>query len=226
MKTPVLPAFRAPVLALAVGSAAAADMTDHQKTLYAVGQALARQVGAFDLKPDELEFVQRGLRDGVLGARSVVDMHVYGPKIQQLALERRAAAAKKAEAEGARLLAKAAAEKGALKQSDGLVYRSLREGKGASPKATDTVTVNYRGTLPDGREFDSSYARHEPAELPLDRVIKCWTEGVQKMKVGGKAKLTCPPQIAYGERGAGGGLIPPNATLSFEIELLGIKHPE
>ena len=223
MKKAVLASVLAAVLALALGSAAAAGMTEQQKTLYAVGQALARQVGAFDLKADELGYVERGLRDGVLGTKSAVDMNVYGPKIQQLALERRAEAAKKAEAEGEELLAKAAAEKGAVKTADGLVYRSLREGKGASPKATDTVTVNYRGTLPDGREFDSSYARHEPAEFPLNRVIKCWTEGVQKMKVGGKAKLTCPPQIAYGEHGAGG-LIPPNATLTFEVELLGIKH--
>jgi FKBP-type peptidyl-prolyl cis-trans isomerase FkpA len=223
MKKAVLASVLAAVLALALGSAAAAGMTEQQKTLYAVGQALARQVGAFDLKADELGYVERGLRDGVLGTKSAVDMNVYGPKIQQLALERRAEAAKKAEAEGEKLLAKAAAEKGAVKTADGLVYRSLREGKGASPKATDTVTVNYRGTLPDGREFDSSYARHEPAEFPLNRVIKCWTEGVQKMKVGGKAKLTCPPAIAYGERGAHG-VIPPNATLTFEVELLGIKQ--
>jgi FKBP-type peptidyl-prolyl cis-trans isomerase FkpA len=211
------------VLALAAGSAAAAGMTEHQKILYAVGQALARQVGPFDLSADELKSVESGLRDGVLGEKSKVDLHVYGPKIQQLALERRSAAAKKAEAEGKKLQAKAAAEKGAVKEKDGLVYQSLREGTGASPKATDTVTVNYRGTLPDGRVFDSSYARHEPAEFPLDRVIRCWTEGVQKMKVGGKAKLTCPPEIAYGERGAAGGIIPPNATLTFEVELLGVK---
>jgi FKBP-type peptidyl-prolyl cis-trans isomerase FkpA len=105
--------------------------------------------------------------------------------------------------------------------ASGLVYRSLQEGQGASPNATDTVKVHYRGTLPDGREFDSSYKRNEPASFPLDRVIKCWTEGVQRMKVGGKAKLTCPSALAYGERGAGG-VIPPNATLHFEVELLGI----
>ena len=104
----------------------------------------------------------------------------------------------------------------------GLVYTSLREGKGPSPTAADTVKVNYRGTLPDGKEFDSSYARNAPATFPLGRVIPCWTEGVQHMKVGGKAKLVCPAQIAYGERGAGG-VIPPNATLHFEIELLEIN---
>jgi len=197
-------------------------MTEQQKTLYAVGQALARQVSLFQLTPAELDPVQQGLRDGVLGAKSAVDMNVYGPKIQELARERQAAAAQKSEAAGREVLARAAAEKGAVKGYGGLVYLSLREGKGASPKPTDVVTVNYRGTLPDGKEFDSSYARNKPAEFPLDGVIKCWTEGVQKMKVGGKARLTCPPETAYGERGAGG-VVPPNATLVFEVELLAVK---
>jgi FKBP-type peptidyl-prolyl cis-trans isomerase FkpA len=106
--------------------------------------------------------------------------------------------------------------------SSGLVYKSLREGTGPSPTAADTVKVNYRGTLLDGTEFDSSYARNEPATFPLGRVIPCWTQGVQRMKVGGKAQLVCPPELAYGERGAGA-KIPPNATLRFEIELLAIN---
>ena len=118
---------------------------------------------------------------------------------------------------------KAAAEKGAVKTASGLVYQSMKEGSGAQPKDTDTVRVHYRGTFPDGKEFDSSFKRGQPAEFPLNRVIKCWTEGVQKIKVGGKAKLTCPPELAYGERGAGGGAIPPNATLQFEVELLAIR---
>jgi len=125
-------------------------------------------------------------------------------------------------AQGDAAAAQAAKEPGAAVSASGLVYRALKEGTGPSPKATDTVKVHYRGTFPDGREFDSSLKRGEPAEFPLDKVIKCWTEGVQRMKVGGKAKLTCPSAIAYGERGAGGGLIPPNATLQFEVELLGI----
>lgn len=106
--------------------------------------------------------------------------------------------------------------------ASGLIYRSLKDGTGASPTATDTVRVHYRGTLTNGTEFDSSYGRGQPAEFPLNRVIKCWTEGVQKMKVGGKARLTCPPEIAYGSRGAGSA-VPPNATLIFEVELLDIK---
>ncbi len=118
----------------------------------------------------------------------------------------------------------AAKEAGAVVTASGLVYRSLQDGSGASPAASDTVKVHYRGTFSDGREFDSSYQRGQPASFPLNRVIKCWTEGVQRMKVGGKAKLTCPSAIAYGERGAGGGLIPPNATLQFEVELLDIAR--
>jgi len=117
--------------------------------------------------------------------------------------------------------AKASKEPGAVVAPSGLVYKSLKEGAGPSPKATDTVKVHYKGTFPDGKEFDSSYKTGQPAEFPLNGVIKCWTEGVQMMKVGGKAKLTCPGAIAYGERGYPG-LIPPNSTLVFEIELLGV----
>jgi FKBP-type peptidyl-prolyl cis-trans isomerase FkpA len=118
-------------------------------------------------------------------------------------------------------LQKAAAEAGAVKTETGLVYRSLKDGKGANPVATDTVRVHYRGTFPDGREFDSSFKRGQPAEFPLNRVIKCWTEGLQRMQVGGKARLGCPAAIAYGDRGAGD-VIPPDATLFFDVELLGI----
>ena len=118
-------------------------------------------------------------------------------------------------------LAAAAKEAGAVVTPSGLVYRSIKEGSGASPTAADTVKVHYRGTFPDGREFDSSYKRNETAQFPLGGVIPCWTEGVQKMKVGGKARLTCPASIGYGARGAGG-TIPPNATLHFEVELLDI----
>jgi FKBP-type peptidyl-prolyl cis-trans isomerase FkpA len=115
-----------------------------------------------------------------------------------------------------------AAPANAVKTASGLEYRELRAGTGASPKATDVVKVHYRGTLTNGTEFDSSYKRNMPAEFPLNRVIPCWTEGVQMMKVGGKAQLTCPASIAYGERGSPP-VIPPNATLIFEVELLGIS---
>ena len=117
---------------------------------------------------------------------------------------------------------KAAKEKGAVKTSSGMVYLSLKDGKGKSPSAASTVEVNYRGTLTNGKEFDSSYKRNQSISFPLVGVIPCWTEGVQKMKVGGKAKLVCPPELAYGSRGAGSD-VPPNATLIFEVELLNVK---
>ena len=104
----------------------------------------------------------------------------------------------------------------------GVVVEHLKPGTGAAPKASDTVTVNYRGTLADGKEFDSSYRRGQPASFPLSRVIPCWTEGMQKVKVGGKARLTCPGATAYGARGIPG-VIPPDATLTFEVEVLGVQ---
>ena len=125
--------------------------------------------------------------------------------------------------DSATFLEKAAAEPGAVKTPSGLVYRELRPGTGPTPEATDMVTVNYRGTLIDGTEFDSSYKTNEPAQFPLNHVIPCWTEGVQKMKVGGKSKLVCPAAIAYGEKGSPP-VIPPDATLVFEVELLAIGH--
>jgi FKBP-type peptidyl-prolyl cis-trans isomerase FkpA len=116
----------------------------------------------------------------------------------------------------------AAREPGAVVTASGLVFRSLQEGQGARPGPSQVVKVHYQGTFPDGKVFDSSYARGTPIEFPLNRVIPCWTEGVQRIQVGGKAKLTCPSRIAYGERGAGG-VIPPNATLVFEVELIGVR---
>ena len=118
-------------------------------------------------------------------------------------------------------LQKAAKEPGTKKTASGLVYLELKPGTGASPNARNTVRVHYRGTLVDGKEFDSSYARNEPAEFPLNQVIPCWTEGVQMMKVGGKAKLICPSDLAYGDRGSPP-KIKPGSTLVFEVELLEI----
>lgn len=117
---------------------------------------------------------------------------------------------------------KASKEKGAVKTASGMVYKSIREGKGASPNPKSTVEVNYRGTLTNGKEFDSSYKRNQSISFQLSRVIPCWTEGVQMMKVGGKAQLVCPPELAYGARGAGSD-VPPNATLIFDVELLNVK---
>jgi FKBP-type peptidyl-prolyl cis-trans isomerase FkpA len=143
------------------------------------------------------------------------------PLLRSLTVVAALATCAAAHAETDAAAAAAAKEAGAQVSPSGLVYRSLKDGSGASPKASDSVRVHYRGTFPDGKEFDSSYKRGQPIDFPLNGVIKCWTEGVQKMKVGGKAKLTCPPSIAYGANGAGG-VIPPNATLQFEVELLAV----
>ncbi|MDO6386264.1 FKBP-type peptidyl-prolyl cis-trans isomerase [Uliginosibacterium sp. 31-12] len=205
----------------------AADMTDDQKTMYALGTVLGQQVSnSFSATPAELEFIKKGLTDAASGAKPAVEMEVYGPKIQQLAQARAAVKAEKANAAGKEFADKAAKEAGAVKSASGLIYIPLKEGTGASPAAADIVKVNYRGTLTDGKEFDSSYARNQPAQFPLNGVIKCWTEGVAKMKVGGKARLVCPPGIAYGDQGTPGGPIPPSATLNFEVELLEITKAE
>jgi FKBP-type peptidyl-prolyl cis-trans isomerase FkpA len=192
-----------------------APKTDDEKTLYALGFSIGESLRTFSLSKSEVELVKKALTDGAMGEKSPVSMEEYGPKIRELASAR----AKKA---GDEYLAKAAKEKGAQKTSSGLVYIPIKEGTGKKPSESDTVKVNYRGTLTTGEEFDSSYARGEPAEFPLNGVIKCWTEGVGKMKAGGKSKLVCPADIAYGDRGAPP-KIPPGATLVFEVELLEVK---
>lgn len=189
-------------------------------TFYALGLAMAQSLGPFGLSEEELETVQEGLADGVLGNEPRVDPQDYMPQIQQLAQERAQAASDTERQAGADYLAEAAAAEGAVQTESGMVFQSLEEGSGESPEASDRVQVHYRGTLRDGEVFDSSYERGQPATFGLDQVIPCWTEGLQLMKVGGKAKLVCPPDLAYGDRPAGS--IPPGSTLTFEVELLDI----
>jgi FKBP-type peptidyl-prolyl cis-trans isomerase FkpA len=202
--------------------AAETPKTEDQKTLYALGLLVSRSLSVFNLTPDELEFVKQGLTDAAAGKTPAVELGAYNDKVQELARARRKAQGEKLAVSNKEFLDKAAKEKGAVKTESGLVFLSLKDGNGDSPSATDTVKVNYRGTLPDGKEFDSSYKRGEPAEFRLNSVIKCWTEGLQKMKTGGKARLACPPTLAYGETGAGDTILP-NATLVFEVELLEVK---
>ena len=202
--------------------ASEAPKNDEEKTLYAIGLAVARSLAVFDLTPAELEYVKQGIRDATEGKKPLVELAEYNGKIQALALSRRKAKGEKATASGKEFLENAAKEKGAVKTESGMVYQSLKEGSGASPTATDTVKVNYVGKLTDGREFDSSYKRGTPIEFRLDGVIKCWTEGLQKMKEGGKARFVCPASLAYGDAGAGD-LILPGATLVFDVELLEVK---
>jgi FKBP-type peptidyl-prolyl cis-trans isomerase FkpA len=209
--------------AIALPAAAGAPQTEDEKTAYAIGLSLAQQLSSLSLTPAEAEWVGQGLKDMLAGGKPAVDLQTYGPKVRALAQTRRQEANDKATAVGKEFAEKAAQEPGAVKTDSGLVYLSLQDGSGASPMPSDKVKVNYRGTLIDGREFDSSAKHGGPTEFRLDQVVKCWSEGVQKMKAGGKAKLVCPPAIAYGERGAGAA-IPPNATLVFEVELLGIGN--
>lgn len=199
--------------------------TDQQQTFHAIGASIARTLDVFDLTPAEFEQVKQGLIDAQSGRKSDFDPALWNPKIQELARARRQAAGEKQAGAGKEMVDKAAGEKGALRTASGMVFVPVTEGKGASPKATDIVKVHYRGTLADGTEFDSSYKRGRPIEFRLDNVIKCWTEGMQMMKAGGKAKFVCPPQLAYGDKGAGERILP-GATLAFEVELMEVTQTQ
>jgi FKBP-type peptidyl-prolyl cis-trans isomerase FkpA len=197
----------------------AATMTDEQKTIYALGLSISRSISQFDLSPAELDIVKQAITDAASG-KPAVEIETWGPRIQNFAQARAQRVSDREKEASVAYLAKVATEPGVVKTESGLLYKEILPGTGPSPKPSDTVKVNYRGTLVNGKEFDSSYSRNAPAELALNHVIPCWTEGVQKMKVGGKSTLVCPAQIAYGERGQPG--IPGGAALVFEIELLGI----
>ncbi len=208
--------------ATSVSIAAAPELTsEDQKTLYALGLEISQSLGNFALTEAELETVKAGLTDGILKKQAKVDLAIYGPKVQQLAAARASVVAEKEKKAGAEFLTKAVAESGAMKTESGAIVKTIKEGSGPNPTAADKVKVHYHGTLTNGTVFDSSVARGEPATFPLGNVIKCWTEGVQKIKVGGKSRLVCPANIAYGDRGSPP-VIKPGATLVFEVELLEI----
>jgi len=210
------------LLCVAFAGAHAADLaTDEQKQLYSLGVAISQSLGEFGLSDTDLEVVKAGLSDGILKRTLKVDAESVKPNVQQLVKSRGAVVAAKEKKAGTGYLAKAAAEPGAKKTASGAIVTTLKEGKGPSPKASDTVKVHYQGTLVDGTVFDSSIQRGQPATFPLANVIKCWTEGVQEIKVGGKSRLVCPADIAYGDRGSPPA-IKPGATLVFEVELLEI----
>jgi FKBP-type peptidyl-prolyl cis-trans isomerase FkpA len=195
--------------------------TEDEKVFYALGLDIGKNIDVFGLQPAEAELVKAGLGDAIAKKKPKVDLDAVRPKIFEMAKKRQEAKAGGEKKKGKEAVDKAAKETGAQQLPSGLVIKSLRPGTGASPAETDTVKVHYEGKLTDGTVFDSSYKRNQPAEFPLKGVVKCWTEGLQKMKVGEKAQLTCPADIAYGDQGRPP-TIPGGATLVFNVELLEI----
>jgi FKBP-type peptidyl-prolyl cis-trans isomerase FkpA len=200
--------------------------SEDQKTIYALGWAVARNLRSFDLSPEEVKILEAGLTDGLTGQKPAIDLATYEEKLDPLAKSRNAARTKRERDASAAFVKAAAAEKGAKTTESGLVYRELKAGTGDHPTGKDKVKVHYVGKLRDGKVFDSSVARDTPADFPLGQMIPCWSEGVQLMKQGGKALLTCPADLAYGDKGVPPGTgdrIPPGAALQFEVELLAIE---
>jgi FKBP-type peptidyl-prolyl cis-trans isomerase FkpA/FKBP-type peptidyl-prolyl cis-trans isomerase FklB len=207
------------VLASGLGQAAELK-TDEQRMLYALGVLLSREAAGFYLTPEELAFVQQGFVDGALNNPLQVEASNYLGNLQLLRQQRTQAIIRQQQQAGEAYLAKAAQAPGATKTASGLVVQTIKPGTGPSPKASDRVKVHYHGTLTDGKVFDSSVQRGEPATFPLTGVIPCWTEGLQLMKVGGKSRLICPANLAYGDRSSPP--IKPGSTLIFDVELLEI----
>jgi FKBP-type peptidyl-prolyl cis-trans isomerase FkpA/FKBP-type peptidyl-prolyl cis-trans isomerase FklB len=193
--------------------------TEDDKTIYAMGVNLARNFDHLPLSKSEQEILRAGFVDGMQKRDPRVDTARYGRRVEDLFARRNADLARDESEAAEAFLAEAAAVEGALRSDSGLVMKVLSPGDGPSPGPTDRVRVHYHGTLRDGTVFDSSVVRGEPAVFPLDRVIPCWTEALQKMKTGEKSRVTCPARIAYGDRGSPP-LIKPGAVLAFEVELL------
>jgi FKBP-type peptidyl-prolyl cis-trans isomerase FkpA len=194
---------------------------EDEETIYLLGTTLGRTLEGFRLSEEELAIVLLGIEDEVLSRPPLIDIPQARERVQAFYSKRSAAAAEAEKGKAEAFLDRQAALEGAKKTDSGLIITELVAGSGDSPEATDTVKVHYHGSLRDGTVFDSSVDRGEPAEFPLNRVIPCWTEGVGTMKVGGKSRLVCPPDIAYGDRGQPP-TIPGGAALVFEVELLEI----
>jgi FKBP-type peptidyl-prolyl cis-trans isomerase FkpA len=210
----------AAMLQTGIEPAYAESSAENDKVFYYLGTALSRNMLNLDLSDSEVEAVVAGLQAALKGEAEQLDDAVYGPKLNEIAQERMAAAGLKEEAAAQAYVDKMAAQKGAVETESGLVYLELSAGDGAQPNAGSTVTAHYHGTLRDGTVFDSSVDRGEPLTIPLGNVIPCWTEAIAMMHEGGKSLITCPANIAYGPSGSGP--IPPNAALTFEVELIAI----
>jgi FKBP-type peptidyl-prolyl cis-trans isomerase FkpA len=202
-------------------AAAPEPTTDEQKALYALGLAVNQSLSNFNLSEAEFEIVKSGITDGFLKRPAKVDLQAFRAKISQLQEARATVVAEVEKKAGAAFLAKVAAEPGAKKTESGAILKTIKEGNGATPKITDMVKVQYQGALIDGTVFDNTTKPGEPASLRVNEMSKCWVEGIQQIKVGGKSKLVCPSNLAFRDKGMPP-LIKPGATLVFEIELLEI----
>jgi FKBP-type peptidyl-prolyl cis-trans isomerase FkpA len=210
----------------APGAASAAAPASDERMFYALGVLLShnQSLEALDLSDQELKQVLAGFRDGYQHHAQIDDPQSYGPKLQALQQSREQAFVDRQKKAGAAFAANVAALPGAQKTTTGLVFVPSVQGNGAQPGPTDRVQVQYAGKLIDGSVFDSSYKRGQPATFPLAGIIPCWKEALQLMKVGGRARVVCPSDLAYGDRGRPP-VIPPGATLDFQIELLDVVAP-
>jgi FKBP-type peptidyl-prolyl cis-trans isomerase FkpA/FKBP-type peptidyl-prolyl cis-trans isomerase FklB len=195
--------------------------TDEQRMLYGLGLILSQNLGTLDITAEELPLIQAGLADGTLGREPRVSMEKMGPQFQAMLRARTAGLNEKEKEAGSTYREEAAKEPGAVVRESGLIYRELSAGSGVAPTAANTVKLHYHGTLRDGKVFDSSRDRGTPATFSLGQVVPCFSEGLQQMKVGGKSKIVCPPELAYRDRGSPP-YIRPGATITFELELLEI----
>jgi FKBP-type peptidyl-prolyl cis-trans isomerase FkpA len=211
----------------AQAAASPAALTEEQKAIHALGAAFgqqaAQQAKPLGLTPAEIEVLKKGIAASLAGEAPQYTMEQYREALQKRAEARSAVAAAGEKERAAAFRQTAGKEPGAVTLPSGLVYRTVRPGQGRSPGPTDVVRVHYHGTLTDGKVFDSSVQRGQPVDFPLNQVVPCWTEGLQRMKVGEKARLVCPSEIAYGDRGTPDGTIPPGATIVFEVELLAVR---
>ena len=218
---PLLALTAALALCTGAGTTRAEDLSEEEKIFYYMGIAMEQSLQSFTLSDEELDLLIRGLREAHEGKQLELERATYHPKVQELGQQRMKKAAEAEKLKAHAFIAEAAQKKGAIRTESGLIYTEITRGSGDSPQPTDTVSVHYHGTLRDGTVFDSSVDRGTPAEFPLNRVIPCWTEAVQRMQTGEKSRIVCPSDIAYGDSGRPPA-IPPGATLIFEVELLEI----
>jgi len=200
---------------------AAGPQTEEEKTAYAIGQIVGTNLKSFTFSKHEMKMVESGFAVGLAGTKPDIDVDSYRAKAQALQVARAGALVAKAKEVGKSFRDKAAADKDTETTATGIVITTLTEGTGAAPVAADKVKVNYEGKLIDGTVFDSSIKRGEPATFPLSGVVPCWTEAMQHMKVGGKSRIICPAELAYGDRGQPP-TIPGGSTLVFSVELLDV----